>query len=90
MTTFTQPEMNAQTHTHMNTQKTWSAPKSSRHLGAWHIIKLENGLFEAGHFALTGHGEALDYRVNRIPTGRTAGRALRAFRRKLKQDPVAF
>ena len=70
----------------------WSAPKSLafQSQSSWHIIKLENGLFEAGHFALTGHGETLDYRVNRIPTGRTAGRALRAFRRKLRKDPIAF
>jgi hypothetical protein len=47
-------------------------------------------VFQAGHFALTGHGDVLDARTNRLPTGRTPGRALRAFRRKLQRDPVAF
>ena len=69
----------------------WSAPASVESLAnsSWHI-QLVGLHFIAGHFALTGHGNALDARFNNLPTGRTPGRALRAFRRKLQRDPVAF
>jgi hypothetical protein len=72
------------------TTNNWTAPKSVKCPGTWHIIRLPNGQFEAGHFALTGHGDPLDFRVNVLPTGRTPGRALRAFRRKLERSPIAF
>jgi hypothetical protein len=68
----------------------WTAPKSVKCPGTWHIIMVGNGLFQAGHFALTGHGDALDARSNKLPSGRTPGRALRAFRRKLECAPVSF
>ena len=77
--------MNAST-----TAKQWSAPAEFKCLGTWHIIRAGNAKFQAGHHALTGHGDPLDARRNRIPTGRTPGRALRAFRRKLERSPVAF
>lgn len=69
----------------------WSAPASVGLLAnsSWHI-QLVGPRFVAGHFALTGHGDVLDARFNNLPTGRTPGRALRAFRRKLQLDPVAF
>ena len=68
----------------------WTAPKSVKSIGGWHIILLASGNYEAGHFALTGHGDPLDARSNVLPTGRTPGRALRAFRRKLAAAPVSF
>lgn len=69
----------------------WSAPASVECLAnsSWHV-QLVGLRFVAGHFALTGHGDVLDARFNDLPTGRTPGRALRAFRRKLQRDPVAF
>ena len=69
----------------------WSAPASVEALAnsSWHI-QLVGPHFAAGHFALTGHGDVLDARFNCLPTGRTKGRALRAFRRKLQRNPVAF
>jgi len=82
----------------------WTAPKSlakladsgssllkpGRNLSSWHITKIAPSLFRAGHFSLTGHGDALDAQINNIPTGRTPGRALRNFRRKLRKSPIAF
>ena len=76
---------------HSSSSSVWSAPASVEALAnsSWHI-QLVGLRFTAGHFALTGHGDALDARFNDLPTGRTPGRALRAFRRKLQRDPVAF
>jgi len=54
----------------------------------WNVSS--RNVLQAGHFALTGEGDALDARVNDLPTGRTLGRAPRAFRRKPQPDPVAF
>jgi hypothetical protein len=54
----------------------------------WNVSR--RNVFQAGHFRLTGHGDALDARINLLPTGRTPGRALRAFRRKLQRNPIAF
>jgi hypothetical protein len=54
----------------------------------WNVSS--RNVFQAAHHALTGHGDQLDARVNVLPTGRTPGRALRAFRRKLQRNPIAF
>ena len=67
----------------------WTAPKSIAKMGTWHVA-LIGAVYVAGHFALTGHGDALDARCNVLPVGRTKGRALRAFRRKLKRSPILF
>lgn len=69
----------------------WSAPATLDSLAnsSWHVQAVD-GAFRAGHFALTGHGDQLDARVNALPNGRTPGRALRAFRRKLQRNPIAF
>jgi hypothetical protein len=75
----------------METSAFWSAPTSVANLAnsSWHI-KQVGSHYVAGHFYLTGHGGALDARVNALPTGRTAGRALRAFRKKLGKSPIPF
>jgi len=77
----------------MKTINYWSAPATFDHIlsgqSSWHV-KLTGSKYTVGHFALTGHGDALDARYNKLPTGRTRGRALRAFRRKLRCNPVEF
>jgi hypothetical protein len=75
----------------MTTTNHWAAPATLANLANsnWHV-KTVHGTFRAGHFALTGEGDQLDARVNMIPTGRTPGRALRAFRRKLQRDRITF
>jgi hypothetical protein len=75
----------------LSTISNWTAPASVLNLASssWHVTQIQT-VFQAGHHALTGHGDALDARVNVLPTGRTPGRALRAFRRKLQRDPIAF
>lgn len=67
----------------------WTAPKSIAKISSWHV-QLVGLHYIAGHFALTGHGDALDARFNVLPTGRTKGRALRAFRRALQRSPILF
>ena len=67
----------------------WKAPNELSKLGSWHF-QLHGSRYIAGHFSLTGHGDVLDARFNYLPTGRTKGRALRAFRRKLKRSPIPF
>lgn len=76
----------------MKNEMNWSAPSSFEGLNdsTWHVMQLGKGKWQAGHFALTGHGDAMDARGVKLPTGRTPGRALRSFRRLLQREPVEF
>lgn len=82
----------------MTNNDNWQAPAclSAITTGSsnWHVQREPmapyNGRYVAGHFALTGWGDALDIRYHALPYGRTPGRALRAFRRFLRRTPVQF
>ena len=70
----------------------WTAPTAVSQLrqnggtSSWHV-QVINGRHVAGHFALTGEGDAL----RGWPFGaRTEGRALRRLRRYLRRSPVSF